>query len=68
MTDTTPALSKDDWIERATAAYIAAGLEPIDAQAGADATYGAWVDSGSDPTETPEECVEADLDCWSDDE
>lgn len=68
MTDTTPALGKDEWIEIATAAYIAAGVEPSHAQECADATYGAWVDGGSDPTETPEECVEADLECWSNDE
>lgn len=69
MTNTTiPAISKDEWIERATTAYIAAGVEPTHAQSCADAAYGAWVDSGSDPTETPEDCVEADLNYWSDDE
>lgn len=57
-------LSKDEWIERATAAYLNAGLDAEDALESADATYGAWADGGSDPSETPEECVEADIECW----
>ncbi len=57
-------MTKDEWIERAMLAYVAAGVEPEHAQTSADATYGVWVDDGGPSDVTPEQAVEDDLACW----
>jgi hypothetical protein len=57
-------MTKDDWIERALLAYVAAGVEPEHALTSADATCGVWIDDGCPGDVTPEQAVEDDLAYW----
>jgi hypothetical protein len=60
-------ITDEEFLSRAQAHYTKqAGLSQEHALACAEAVRGAWVDNGRDD-ETPEEYVNADLDCWDDD-
>lgn len=60
-------MTKDEWIARAAAEY-----KRLVASLSSDEAHNAGVDlwlSGEDwQLESPEECAEADVSCWDDDE